>query len=142
MPASIEILDLKSREIRYPRPAGGIYTWAMEISAWIKASRQVANLTQTGLGDALGVTKGNISAWENGRHEPSYSQMLKIAELTKTQLPMAPTPGDWPFPRLSKEAFDRLTLGQKEAIEDWVISQVRAFGSAPVVKSDGAEEAA
>ncbi|MEN5162603.1 helix-turn-helix transcriptional regulator [Achromobacter kerstersii] len=114
----------------------------MEISTWIKASRQVANLTQTELGDALGVTKGNISAWENGRHEPSYSQMLKIADLTKTLLPLAPTPGDWPFPRLSKDSFDALTLGQKEAIEDWVISQVRAFTSAPIVKSDGAEEAA
>lgn len=99
-------------------------------------------MTQTELGDALGVTKGNVSAWENGRHEPSYSQMLRIADLTKAPLPLAPTPGDWPFPRLAKSAFDELTSGQKEAIEDWVISQVRAFSTPPIIKSDGVEEAA
>lgn len=142
MRLSIEILDFESQEKLDPSCLGRLYTRAMEISAWIKASRQAAEMTQTELGDALGVTKGNISAWENGRHEPSYSQMLKIAELTKSQLPMAPSPGDWPFPRVPKESFDGLTPGQKEAIEDWVINQVRAFRSAPIVKSDGAEEAA
>lgn len=142
MRLSIEILDFKSQEKLDPRCLGRLYTQAMEISAWIKTGRQAAEMTQTELGDALGVTKGNISAWENGRHEPSYSQMLKIAELTRSQLPLAPTPGDWPFPRVSKESFDRLTPGQKEAIEDWVIGQVKAFGAAPVVKSDGTEEAA
>lgn len=114
----------------------------MEISAWIKASRLAAEMTQTELGDALGVTKGNVSAWENGRHEPSYSQMLKIAELTKSRLPLAPVPGDWPFPRVTKESFDRLTQPQKEAIEDWVIDQVRAFGAPPSVKSPGGAKAA
>ncbi|QKH45702.1 helix-turn-helix transcriptional regulator [Achromobacter denitrificans] len=142
MSRSIEILDFESQEKLDPHRLGPLYTRAMEISVWIKASRQSAAMTQTELGDALGVTKGNISAWENGRHEPSYSQMLRIAELTNSRLPLASTPGDWPFPRVSKDSFDRLTPGQKEAIEDWVINQVRAFTSAPVVKSGGAEEAA
>lgn len=99
-------------------------------------------MTQTDLGDALGVTKGNVSAWENGRHEPSYTQMLKIAELTKSSLPTFAPSNAWPFPRLAKTDFDRLTAGQKEAIEDWVISQVKAFGEVPRVKSDEAERAA
>lgn len=30
----------------------------------------------------MGVTKGNVSGWENGRHEPGYSQLSKIAQLT------------------------------------------------------------
>lgn len=142
MARSIEILDLQSQEKLDPHRLGRLYTRAMEISAWIKASRQAAEMTQTDLGDALGVTKGNVSAWENGRHEPSYTQMLKIAELTKAPLPASGPSGDWPFPRLPKAEFDRLTAGQKEAIEDWVISQTKAFGATLVVKSGDTERAA
>lgn len=142
MRRSIEILDFESQEKLDPHRLGRLYTRAMEISAWIKASRQAAGITQTDLGDALGVTKGNVSAWENGRHEPSYTQLLKIAEITKAPLPAVAPSGDWPFPRLSKADYDRLTPGQKEAIEDWVINQVKAFGAPPIVKSDEAEAAA
>lgn len=142
MRRSIEILDPKGQEKLDPGCWGPLYTQMMEINAWIKESRQAADMTQTELGDALGVTKGNVSAWENGRHEPSYSQMLRIAELTKAQLPHTPIQGDWPFPRLAKSEFEQLTAGQKEAIEDWVINQVRAFTSPPIIKSEGAEQAA
>lgn len=33
------------------------------------------------------MTKGNISGWENNRHEPSYQQMLRISYLTGYPLP-------------------------------------------------------
>lgn len=61
----------------------------MQISKWIKDARGYAGLTQQQLGDALGVTKANVSAWENGRHEPSFDQLKKIAEETsyKESLP-------------------------------------------------------
>lgn len=39
----------------------------------------------------MNVTKGNVSAWENGRHEPSWSQILKINELSGFPLPLNPS---------------------------------------------------
>jgi len=60
----------------------------MEINRWIKAARNHAGLTQTQLGDPLGVTKGNVSAWEIGRHEPSFDQLKKIAEITSYPEPL------------------------------------------------------
>lgn len=63
----------------------------MDIADWVFRARTAANLTQEELGAHLGVTKGNVSAWEKGRHEPSYRQMARIAQLTNFALPMPPT---------------------------------------------------
>jgi len=54
----------------------------MEMKSWIRLARKKAGLTQEQLADRLGLTKGNISAWENGRHEASFSQLAAIAELS------------------------------------------------------------
>ncbi len=66
-------------------PHGGLevlYSLEMETKEWVKAARKAKSLTQEKLGELLGVTKGNVSGWENGRHEPSYAQLLKIENLT------------------------------------------------------------
>lgn len=65
-----------------------LYPVRMELSTWVKLARQKKGLTQEGLADALGVTKGNISAWENSRHEPGWEQILKIGRLTRMALPI------------------------------------------------------
>jgi transcriptional regulator with XRE-family HTH domain len=57
------------------------------ISAWVFAARTKAGLTQEQIGESLGVTKGNVSGWENGRHEPSIVQLLKIRDLCRFPLP-------------------------------------------------------
>lgn len=49
----------------------------MELKDWVREARTNKHMTQTQLGEALGVSKANVSAWENGHHEPSWSQMLK-----------------------------------------------------------------
>ncbi|MFP4895613.1 helix-turn-helix domain-containing protein [Paraburkholderia sp. EG304] len=54
---------------------------------WIRSARKKADLTQEQLGEKLGVTKGNVSAWENGRHEPSYAQIQEISVVTKCPMP-------------------------------------------------------
>ena len=54
----------------------------MVLKEWIKAARDSKGWTQTQLGEVVAVTKGNVSSWEKGRHEPSYSQLLKISEAT------------------------------------------------------------
>lgn len=58
----------------------------MELTEWIRAARASKGWTQTQLGEALGVTKGNVSAWEKGRHEASFAQLQKIAAATGYQL--------------------------------------------------------
>src|SRR5450830_1694857 len=110
----------------------------MEIYEWVQTARSVAQLTQTQLGEALGVTKGNVSAWERGRHEPSWSQMLKISQLTKAQLPLPPelkTIGKaWPF-AIDRALFDSMPLSEREKIDDYVEYTVNKWHSTLSVKS-------
>jgi phage repressor protein C with HTH and peptisase S24 domain len=54
----------------------------MKIEEWVRAARQHATMTQEQLGERLNVTKGNVSGWENGRHQPSFDQMVTIATVT------------------------------------------------------------
>lgn len=61
---------------------GFLYHRAMEMKSWIRLARKKAGLTQEQLAEKLGLTKGNISAWENGRHEASFAQLEAIAQLS------------------------------------------------------------
>lgn len=65
-----------------------LYASGMELSAWVKLARTKRGWTQDQMADALGVTKGNVSAWENGRHEPGWAKLLTIGRLTCTPLPI------------------------------------------------------
>lgn len=73
------------------RSLGYLYHSGMElefdIAAWVKEARTHWGQSQEALGDWLGKTKGNISAWEKGRHEPSFKQVLQIAAITGYALP-------------------------------------------------------
>jgi phage repressor protein C with HTH and peptisase S24 domain len=77
-----------SQETLAPRRLDFLYSAGVEIKDWVKNARTSAGLTQEQLGNELGVTKGNVSGWENGRHEPSYHQLLKIELLTGVKLSM------------------------------------------------------
>ena len=66
-----------------------------EIAAWVRAARKSAALSGEALGGKLalelrtsrGNTKGNISHWELGKHQPSVSQLLAISKITGQALP-------------------------------------------------------
>jgi SOS-response transcriptional repressor LexA len=60
----------------------------MDIGKWIKASREAADLKQEQLAERLGKSRGNVSAWENGRHDPSFMQILDIARITHHAVPI------------------------------------------------------
>src|SRR5690606_36048064 len=68
-----------SQDILDPSCKVSLYHEQMEINKWVKTARTHAKLTQEKLAEILEVTKGNVSAWENGRHEPSWTQMKKIS---------------------------------------------------------------
>ncbi|MBY4730767.1 XRE family transcriptional regulator [Cupriavidus pauculus] len=79
---------MNGQETIAPTGQGILYPPGMELKDWVRDARERSNLTQTQLGEALGVSKANVSAWENGRHEPSWSQMLKIRSITGMPLPV------------------------------------------------------
>ena len=77
----------------------------MDVSNWIRESRKAAGLTQTALGEVLCVGKANVSSWEHGGHQPSYAQMLKISQLTRSPIPL-PEGVHLPPSNCSAEAWD------------------------------------
>lgn len=87
LPSKYRFTRLKSKEKRDPSRLDFLYIPAMEMRNWIRSARKKADLTQEQLGEKLGVTKGNVSAWENGRHEPSYAQVQEISVVTKYPMP-------------------------------------------------------
>lgn len=82
MTTSIESLDLRSQELLDLESKESQYHLRMElvdlIAAWIKSSRLAAGLTQPELGELIGVTKQNVSHWENKRHEPRQTTCRPI----------------------------------------------------------------
>lgn len=68
----------------------------MDIAKWVKEARAHGGLTMAKLGEAVGRTKANVSGWENGRHEPSISQIDMISKLTGYPPPWV-TDESWPL---------------------------------------------
>lgn len=48
--------------------------------------RKDMNLTQEGLAERLGYSRTAISAWEIGRNEPSYADIIKIADFFRVSI--------------------------------------------------------
>lgn len=96
----------------------------MEMKDWIRAARLHAKLTQERLAECMGLTKGNISAWENGRHEASHEQLIKLASVTGfpeplpgLDSPLSHSPARWPFKEVSQEKIESLDKGSLAKIE-------------------------
>ena len=51
------------------------------IGPTIKAARQALGLTLAELGNALGVTRQYVQAWEAGRRNPGPKHLAKLAEV-------------------------------------------------------------
>lgn len=72
--------------------------WAQTIAANVIASRQSAGITQLELGERSGQTVPAISRLESGRHLPSLTTLLRVAEGLGVE------PGQllaWPTPKKS-----------------------------------------
>ena len=106
----------------------------MELNEWIKAARLSKKLTQDQLAEALDLTKGNVSAWEVGRHEPSYGTLVKIIEITGFKGPLpglgAPivTESEWPFQKVSKEKVVALDGSDRAQLEACIILSAAQLG--------------
>lgn len=58
----------------------------MKFNDVLKKIRNENNLTQSDLAKKLGYTRTTISAWETGRNEPSYSDLVKISDIFEISL--------------------------------------------------------
>ena len=61
--------------------------------------------TQTELGEIVHVGKANVSHWEHGTHQPSFQQILAIAEESGKALPI-PSTIKIPPANVSPKAWD------------------------------------
>ncbi len=58
----------------------------------LKELRLKKGLTQTELGEKVGVKQNTLTNWENGKREPSFENLVKLADLLDVSL-------DWLFGR-------------------------------------------
>ena len=98
----------------------------MDIKDWVKAARKHAKLTQEGLGTELARTKANVSAWETGSHEPSYSQLVKIAEVTGYPL-LASDAAQAAINILPMDRFIRLPSDKQDIVRKMAMSALEAM---------------
>lgn len=80
----------------------------MEYAKWVRDARSKWGKSQEAMATALGLTKGNISGWENGRHRPRLEQVYAISRLTGHQLP--PTVADMSAAAQSEPSGVRVPL--------------------------------
>lgn len=58
----------------------------------LKELRLKKGLTQTELGEKVGVKQNTFTNWENGKREPNFENLVKLADLLDVSL-------DWLFGR-------------------------------------------
>lgn len=58
----------------------------------LKELRLKKGLTQTELGEKVGVKQNTFTNWENGKREPNFENLIKLADLLEVSL-------DWLFGR-------------------------------------------
>ncbi len=58
-----------------------------DVPIFIKCARSRMKITQDVFAEKFGCTKANVSAWENGLHEPSYKQLRRISDESGVPLP-------------------------------------------------------
>lgn len=62
--------------------------YTMLLADWVKKVREKLDLTQEQLGEFLGVTRANVSAWENDLHEPNTMQMAQMSARSGIPMPL------------------------------------------------------
>lgn len=111
IPESQEKIDLEGIFFLYSK---GMEDLEIDIPKFVKTARTKLGMTQLELADFMGCTKGNINSWEKGRHEPSYSQIIKLSR--KSGVPM-PHDQSNEFMRTFEINIEELDVDQIEIIK-------------------------
>ena len=100
----------------------------------LKLARKRAKLTQPALAKKVGIKQPSISGIETGEyststHTVAFARACGVSaqwlETGKGDID-ASTDG-WPFKQITKQRYDLLTDRQKEAVEEWIELQIKAF---------------
>ncbi|SET40722.1 Transcriptional regulator, contains XRE-family HTH domain [Nitrosomonas marina] len=87
----------------------------LDISGFVKSVREKLALTQEQLAEKLGCTKGNVSAWERGHHQPSYSQLCDLSSMSGLPLPHEQKSNNKIRDTLDSLGIDPETLSMEQA---------------------------
>lgn len=60
---------------------------ALDMRAYALRCRKRMGLTQDQLADKLSINKASVSAWETGRFEPSYGNIIRLSQLSGEPMP-------------------------------------------------------
>ena len=139
MAQSIGFLTLGSQVFLSPLNSWPAYACGVTnegIGDWIKSARAAKGWNQERLGEAVGVSKANVSHWETGKHEPSFNQLLRIRDVTGYALRDVGAAAEWPLPMIGREQITSLNAKQLEQVQLGLIGLLAAVaGSAELGKS-------
>lgn len=82
----------------------------IDVAKWVKQSRVKAGYTQIQLAEKLSMTKGNVSAFENGRTAPSFNIMIEICHICDVTLPLSDLKN---IPQQIAVSIDELSIKSK-----------------------------
>lgn len=105
-----------------------------DIAAFIKEARIALKLTQEGMAFDYNCTKGNVSGWEKGRHEPPIATLIDLSKRSGVDLPGVinhlqshserAKVSRWPFSKFTQEQYESLKPEAKKYIDDWVADRI------------------
>jgi len=110
----------------------------MALGKRIRYLRDRLGWTLEQLAERSGVDVGTISALEvRDSTRSKYARQIAaglgvsldelFSEQPQDALKSISITDNWPFKKIKREDFEQLSPAQREAIEDWVISQISAF---------------
>ena len=95
----------------------------------IKELREEKQISQKALAVAIGTSQRNIGRWENGENEPSYSQLVKLADFFQVSLDyLVGREDDFGNIVVPGQLTDQLTAKEKRLL--------KAFGSLPDIEKN------
>lgn len=87
----------------------------MTMGERIKALRKEYGMTQFALANALGITKGTVSTWENNSRTPGFETLSKLSDIFQRSIEYIMGKSDDATPPVRDEnVMDELALSQVE----------------------------
>lgn len=87
----------------------------MTMGERIKALRKEYGMTQLALANALGITKGTVSTWENNSRTPGFETLSKLSDIFQRSIEYIMGKSDDAAPPVRDEnMMDELALSQVE----------------------------
>ena len=99
----------------------------MTMGERIKALRKEYGMTQLALANALGITKGTVSTWENNSRTPGFETLSKLSDIFQRSIEYIMGKSDDATPPVRDEnVMDELALSQVEDdLTEYALKYVR-----------------